>query len=133
MSSSSSSEDSISSGRGCRDRIGDTGGKRGVTRAGTEGASLKSIISSMAVEGGGSRDIVGMSSLLLCRLCAELAGRSECEFKFELLVRVFVREARVALKRDSEERCSRTKEFVSGLNIRTNSFALASCKGPLNM
>jgi hypothetical protein len=62
-----------------------------------------------------------------------LVGRSGFELKFELLVRVLVREVRVADKRDREDRCSRTKEFVSGLNISTNSFALASCKGPLNM
>lgn len=83
-------------------------------------------------EVGGSSDIVGISSLLFDR------GRSvdigiEGGAGADEPLRVFVRDVRVADNRDREVSRSRTKVFVSGSKTRTNSFALASCKGPLKI
>ena len=72
-----------------------------------------SIILSLLVEG--SRDILGTSSLLFDRfLRVDSAGRSTEEGGAEAPLRVFVREPRLAERRDIEDTRSRTKEFVSG-------------------
>lgn len=96
--------------------MGDTGGRRGVTIVGTDSSSgslgLISISMSSTVfdEAGGSRDIVGISSLLFDReRSLGIGGGMPVP-----LLRVFGREALVADNRDSELSRSRTKEFVCG-------------------
>lgn len=62
-----------------------------------------------------SSDVLGISSLLFDRfLGVDSDGRSACEGGAEAPLRVFVREPRVAERRDIEDTRSRTKEFVSG-------------------
>ena len=123
-----------------RDCMGETGGSRGVIIAGTNcsSGSLVLISISSAIifdEVGGSRDIVGISSLLFD--LGRSVGREEvgccCVDDGPLLLRVFVRDVRVAANREREFSRSRTKEFVSGSKTSTNSFAFASCMGPLKI
>jgi hypothetical protein len=86
--------------------------------------------STVFAEVGGSREIVGISSLLFDR--GRSLGTDEVGCTLEPL-RVFVRDARVADNRDKEVSRSSTKEFVSGSKTSTNSFAFASCMGPLKI
>jgi len=71
------------------------------------------------MEDAGSRDIVGISSLLLERSRGGKTGRST---RFEVLkaaaaspLPVFVREDRVVVNRDIDDSLSRTKVLLSGL------------------
>src|SRR5436309_7903541 len=96
--------------------MGDTGGSRGVTMVGTNNSSGSLVLISISMsstvfdEAGGSRDIVGTSSLLFDR------GRSLGTGGGILvpLLTVLVRDVLVVDNRDNEFNRSRTKEFVSG-------------------
>ena len=78
--------------------------------------SLDSIV---FIEEAGSRDIVGISSLLLERSRGGKTGRSTGFEVFEATAAsplpVFVREDRVVANRDIDDSLSRTKVLLSGL------------------
>ena len=89
--------------------------------------SLDSIV---FMEDARSRDIVGISSLLLERSRGGKVGRSAI---FEVLqataaspLPVFAREDRVVVNRDIDDSRSKTKVLLSGSWTSTNSFGFAS-------